>query len=99
MTEGQVVNDQYKVFVVVDDYFDNCDDVDIIHQMNMITLIMKMKLLSTMRGKLSMTKTIKMMIAIKMTRTVTLTITKHEEKAENEVIDTFKNQYKCSSYV
>ena len=52
-----------------------------------------------MRGKLSMTKTIKMMIAIKMTRAVTLTITKHEEKAENEVIDTFKNQYKCSSYV
>ena len=48
VTEGQVVNDQYKVFVVVDDYFDNCDDVDIIHQMNMITLIMKMKLLSTM---------------------------------------------------
>ena len=59
--------------------------------MNMITLIMI--LMSTiiwlMRGRLSMTNTIKMMIAIKMTRTLRLTITIHEEKAENEVVDTY----------
>ena len=36
-----------------------------------------------------MTNTIKMMIAIKMTRTIMLTITIHEEKAENEVVDTY----------
>merc|ERR1712012_1195810 len=41
VTEGQVVNDQYKVFIHNDDDFDNDDDdVNIIHQMNMITLIM-----------------------------------------------------------
>ena len=88
VTEGQVVNDQYKVFIDDNDDLDNGDDVNI---MNMITLIMI--LMSTtiwlMRDKLSTTNTIKMMIAIKMTRTITLTIKIHEEKAENEVVDTY----------
>ena len=93
VTEGQVVNDQYKVFIDDnnDDFDDDGDDVKIIHQMNMITLIMI--LMSTiiwlMRGRLSMTNTIKMMIAIKITRTITLTITIHEEKAESKVVDTY----------
>ena len=39
VTEGQVVNDQYKVFIVVNNYFDNGDDVNRIHQMNTIMLI------------------------------------------------------------
>ena len=88
VTEGQVVNDQYKVFIDDNDDLDNGDDVNI---MNMITLIMI--LMSTtiwlMRDKLSTTNTIKMMIAIKMTRTIMLTITIHEEKAESKVVDTY----------
>ena len=88
VTEGQVVNDQYKVFIFDNGDFDNGDDVNI---MNMITLIMI--LMSTtiwlMRDKLSTTNTIKMMIAIKMTRTIRMTITIHEEKAESKVVDTY----------